>query len=42
MLALAFLAVLRAKLSHEREPDKKGGPDFDFRSLSARLRSAAL
>jgi SRSO17 transposase len=40
MLALAFLAALRAKLSQEAEPDKKGGPDLDLRSLSASLRSA--
>jgi SRSO17 transposase len=42
MLALAFLAALRAKLSQERKPDKKGGPDLDLRSLSACLRSAVL
>ena len=40
MLALAFLAALRAKLSREAEPAKKGGLNLDFRSLSACLRSA--
>ncbi|SRR5579884_1699880 len=40
MLALAFLAALRAKLSPAAEPAKKGDLDLDFRSLSACLRSA--
>ncbi len=40
MLALAFLAALRAKLSHEAEPDKKGSSELDLWSISARLRSA--
>ena len=41
LLALAFLAALRAKLNRATAaPDKRGGPDLAFRSLSARLRSA--
>lgn len=41
LLALAFLAALRAKLNRATTaPDKRGGPDLAFRSLSARLRSA--
>jgi SRSO17 transposase len=40
MLALAFLAALRAKLSQRAGPDKKGNPAFDLWSISARLRSA--
>ena len=41
LLALAFLAALRAKLNRATAaPDKSGGPDLAFRSLSARLRSA--
>ena len=41
LLALAFLAALRAKLNRATAaPDKRGGPDLAFRLLSARLRSA--
>jgi SRSO17 transposase len=40
MLALAFLAALRAQLSPTAEPAKKGDLDLDFRSLSACPRSA--
>ena len=40
MLALAFLAALRAKLSQEAQLDKKGSPDLDLRLISACLRSA--
>ena len=40
MLALAFLAALRAKLSQEAQPDKKGSPDLNLRLISACLRSA--
>jgi len=41
LLALAFLAALRAKLNRATAaPDKRGSPDLAFRSLSARLRSA--
>ena len=38
LLALAFLVALRAKLNRATAaPDKRGGPDLAFRSLSARL-----
>lgn len=41
LLALAFLAALRAKLNRATAvPDKRGSPDLAFRLLSARLRSA--
>jgi SRSO17 transposase len=41
LLALAFLAALRAKLNRTTAaPDKRGPPDLAFRLLSARLRSA--
>ena len=41
LLALAFLAALRAKLNHAAAvPDKRGSSDLTFRLLSARLRSA--
>jgi SRSO17 transposase len=41
LLALAFLAALRAKLNRATAvPDKRGNPDLAFRLLSARLRSA--
>jgi SRSO17 transposase len=40
VLALAFLAALRAKLSHAAGPDKRGSPDLDLWSISARLKSA--
>ncbi|MGH7112813.1 MAG: hypothetical protein ACREFK_20620 [Stellaceae bacterium] len=40
MLALAFLAALRARLSHDAGAGKKGSPDLDLWSISARLRSA--
>ena len=41
MLALAFLAALRATLSRQATgPDKKGEPEFDLWSISARMRSA--